>query len=217
MTSGGRWPLDRVLVVVCVVVFVVLTALVEWGTTQAFDTAARDFFRPGDQWTSLQIQTDHVVEVFQPITMLTVLAVVGLAEAARLRSVRPVLFVALVSGMAIGVTTAVKFGVARPDPHAALSALGGSYPSGHAMTVLLCLGAVVLLLDESPSWRTWSLVFTAGAVMGLSLLVTGAHWFTDVLGGALIASAALGWASRLSLRSPAASAPGTASTRSPAD
>ena len=104
MTSGGRWPVDRVLVVVCVVAFVVLTALVEWGTTQALDTAARDFFRPGDQWTSLQIRTDHVVELFQPITMLTVLAVVGLAEAARLRSVRPVLFVALVSGMAIGVT-----------------------------------------------------------------------------------------------------------------
>ena len=61
----------------------------------------------------------------------------------------------------------VKFGVARPDPHAALSALGGSYPSGHVMAVLLCLGAIVLLLDESPSWRTWSLVFAAGAVMGL--------------------------------------------------
>jgi len=195
---------------------VVLTALVEWGTTQALDTAARDFFRPGDQWTSLQIRTDHVVELFQPITMLTVLAVVGLAEAARLRSVRPVLFVALVSSLAIGITTVVKFGVARPDPHAALSALGGSYPSGHVMTVLLCLGAIVLLLEDSPTWRTWSLVLAAGAVMGVALLLTSAHWFTDVLGGALVATAVLAWSSRLSFRPRAAAAPGTASTRSPA-
>lgn len=216
MTPADRWQVDRVLTVGCLVALVVLTALVAAGTTQPFDDAARDFFRPGDQWTTVQVRADHVVELFQPITMLTVLAVAGLAEATRSRSVRPVMFLALVSGTAMAVTLTVKFVVARPDPHGELSAIGGAFPSGHVMAVLLCLGAIAMLLGESVSWRVRSLVLTAGIVMGVALLVTGAHWLTDVLGGAFVASLVLGWASRLSVRRPAEVARSTTATRSPA-
>lgn len=185
--------LPRVAAVVLLLAFVVLTALVASGATESFDTAARDLFRPDDRWGELQIKMDHLVEIFQPLSMFAVLGVVGLSESVGSGTRQPLLFVALVTVASVSVSLLTKFLVERPDPHLVVSALGGSYPSGHVVAVLVCLGTVVLLLDDSPGWWAWALVAAAGAVMGVALLVTATHWCTDVLGSALLSAAVLAW------------------------
>ena len=83
-----------------------------------------------------------------------------------------------------------------------MSGIGGAYPSGHIVALLVCLGAIALALHaEAPWWSrlAWWLVAVTKkpSVMAAALLLTAAHWFTDVLGGVLIAVAVLAWASRL--------------------
>lgn len=200
MTQAGRTGMRLGWPVAASVSFLVLTLLVATGATESFDMAARDLFRPGDRWGAWQISTDYVVELLQPVSMFVLLGVVGLWVAAQSKSLRPLLIVASVSVSAVGTTLLVKFALARPDPHLELSTVGGAYPSGHVVAVLACLGAIVLVFDQARSRWVWVLVATVGAVMSSSLLLAAAHWFSDVLGGALVAAAVLGWANRLLLR-----------------
>ena len=74
--------------------------------------------------------------------------------------------------------------------------LGGSYPSGHVLMVLLLAGCIVLLVWRTPGLsrgRSWA----SGPVMGWALLVQTAHWLTDVVGAVLMGVVVSGFAPRL--------------------
>ena len=59
-----------------------------------------------------------------------------------------------------------------------------SFPSGHAATVAMLTGVIVLHLPDDRRRRwSWLLLVLAGLV-GLSRVVVGAHWPLDVLAGA---------------------------------
>ncbi len=199
-----RWPTSRI-AVACGAAFVVLTVLVLAGSTDALDVATRDLLRPDDGWGPEQNLTRPVIDLLQPVRMFAVLAVVGTVLSIRARSPRPLVFTGAVAVAATAVTLLVKVLVARPDPHHDMSGIGGAYPSGHIVALLVCLGAIALALHaEAPWWSrlAWWLVAVAGSVMAAALLLTAAHWLTDVLGGVLIAVAVLAWASRLRPRRP---------------
>lgn len=82
----------------------------------------------------------------------------------------------------------------RPDDWLARRERGLSYPSGHATTAIVFFGGWLLALADVPMPPAIRLV--AGAALaawmigiGWSRMALGAHYLTDVLGGALFGSA----------------------------
>jgi len=64
------------------------------------------------------------------------------------------------------------------------------YPSGHILRSVLLLGAIYVLWPNRPA-RVAVLIFLAASAA--SRVYIGAHWPSDVLGGALLAVAGLAW------------------------
>lgn len=91
------------------------------------------------------------------------------------------------------VDTLVKLAVDRPRPivdHPVSTALGKSFPSGHAMSATVTYGAIVLLLLPVIAAR-WRRPALGGAVLlvlaiGTSRLFLGVHFLTDVIGGYIL-------------------------------
>lgn len=91
------------------------------------------------------------------------------------------------------VDTLVKAAVDRPRPvvdHPVASALGKSFPSGHAMSSTVTYGALLVALSPlmSPRLRRAATAFTVLLVLavGTSRLFLGVHFVTDVLGGFIL-------------------------------
>ncbi|WP_282041357.1 bifunctional DedA family/phosphatase PAP2 family protein [Halomonas alimentaria] len=77
----------------------------------------------------------------------------------------------------------------RPDAPSHL-ADSFSYPSAHASSavVLFGLAAAFAARELAPAWRHWVYwgAILASTLMALSRLVIGVHWFSDLIGGALL-------------------------------
>lgn len=181
------------------VAYLLLTVLVTVGATVSVDVAAREYFRPDDVWGDLQIRVDVIVEWVKPVRAVPLLALFVLAVSAHRRSWRPAAYAALVLVVAGVPALATKALLQRTDPHHDLSSIG-SFPSGHTLVLLVCLGVALLLVRRRPAVWEWLLVLAADAVMAWALLVQGAHWLTDVIGGALLGVAALAATCGSSLR-----------------
>ncbi|MCU1486090.1 MAG: hypothetical protein JWN67_2836 [Actinomycetia bacterium] len=88
------------------------------------------------------------------------------------------------------VDTLVKALVDRPRPvvdHPVVTALGKSFPSGHAMSATVTYGALLLVFLPvlAPARRRLALVATTVLVLaiGTSRLLLGVHFVSDVVGG----------------------------------
>ena len=73
--------------------------------------------------------------------------------------------------------------VAHPVAHG----LGNSFPSGHSLGSTVCYGAILLVFLPAARGR-WRRVFIAGiitliALIGISRILLGVHYVSDVLGG----------------------------------
>ncbi len=95
----------------------------------------------------------------------------------------------------------VKLPVDRPRPnpqliHVVNPALDGgkfSFPAGHVESYVAIFGFLLFLLIVlgRPSWlRTFEIAFFVAllALIGISRIYTGEHWFSDVIGGYLLGS-----------------------------
>jgi len=177
------------------IAFAALAVCVDRGSVDTFDSMVRGLARPHDVWGPAQIRADLVVEGLRPTVMAGLLAVFAVACCIKRRSMRPATFVGVVCLSSAMVAVAVKLAVRRTDPHGLLALDGGSFPSGHMIGVIVCSGMIVLLtLPRAGRWR-WLIPALVGGLMAASLVLQAAHWSTDVVGGALLASGALALAS----------------------
>ena len=170
------------------------------GATQALDRAALDWFRPDDEWGTTQQRFLPVIDGLAPRRAYLLLGLVAALACARRRSWRLAVFAALVAGTSIGVTVAMKVLTHRVDPHGDVASTGGSFPSGHVVALIACLGCCALLCFSRTRWWHWIVVALPPAAMAAALLFTAAHWPSDVLAGALLAVAAISWAASWPLR-----------------
>jgi len=191
-----------VLAATAAVAFVVLTGLVAAGTTRQLDVAVRDWFRPHDVWGEAQVRVDVLVEGLKPSRAAPLLGVVTLVTCLARWSWRPAAYAGVLLAVTAALTLATKDLLHRPDPHQDMTAVGGSYPSGHTITVLVCLGAALLVVRQRPRWWEWLVVGLVGVTMGVSLLLQAAHWLTDVVGGMLLATTVLAVAAAVRYRAP---------------
>jgi membrane-associated phospholipid phosphatase len=194
---------------------VLLTVLVAAGATQDLDVAVRHAFRPDGVWGPAQVRANRFVDLVRPRNIASVLVLAAIVEARRRRSWRPVAYAAIIGGVTGLLSGGLKILLGRPDPQYQTFAHTGSFPSGHTVSVIVCLGGALLVLQARTRWWQWVLVAVAGLVMGVALITIGAHWCTDVLGGALLAVGVLAAASQLSVRRPAGALTGPIERRSP--
>ena len=84
----------------------------------------------------------------------------------------------------------------RPRPSADLVRVGvevhgGSFPSGHVLTIVAIFGFIVFLAYARvrPSWQRTLILLAFGlpiAVVGVARIYAGHHWPSDVLGGYML-------------------------------
>ncbi|GAA2789474.1 phosphatase PAP2 family protein [Kribbella solani] len=183
--SGVTWV--QLLAVASSVAFLVLAVIASAGQVDALDQDLRQVFRPDDVWGPWQLVFGNVVDGAAPRVSLAVLAVSGALAAVLRTSWRPLVYVAALALTGALVTQVAKALIGRADPHGDVGTLSGSFPSGHMVILLVCLGGVLLVWRQHPPVWAWALVALAGLTMGFSLLLLSMHWFTDVAGGALLA------------------------------
>ncbi|MBI5467015.1 MAG: phosphatase PAP2 family protein [Candidatus Kerfeldbacteria bacterium] len=101
----------------------------------------------------------------------------------------------LISGNVFILILKELWGRPRPDPTAVsvrVHEYGFSFPSGHAIAVVLFAAVVLLTLRHlhRPSYRVaWWVLAALVLLVGWSRLYLGVHWFSDVVGGYLVAGA----------------------------
>ena len=187
MNRRGRtkWIIP-VAVAACYVLF---TLAVHLRMLDFLDLAVRSAAHAGQVWGPVQIRAARIVHGLQPahlvVPLVLVVVVLGLIR----RSLRPLAVMAVIGGLVIIVTLGTKWLMAHTETTATPVA-HGSFPSGHAVSIIIVFGIVVLLLRPGTRWG-WMLPAVMGCFMGWALVVASVHPATDVVGAILLAVATL--------------------------
>jgi undecaprenyl-diphosphatase len=128
----------------------------------------------------------------RPPLLAVVVAAVG-AQLLRRRQRRLACFVVLTAAGGGLLSTTVKLLVDRPRPvvdHQVATALGDSFPSGHALGSVVVYGALLLVFLPLVPRHRRRLVVRATSLLvlaiGASRLLLGVHFLSDVVGGWLL-------------------------------
>lgn len=172
--------------------FIVLAVCVHLGLLHTFDATVRQWMRPDGAWGTTQERADLVVHALRPELVAGLLVALSAGYCVKRRSLSPLNFVGGVGLLTVALTLGTKAVMARPDPHGlVVHSNGGSFPSGHTVAVMVCLGVGVLLTHPRAGRWVWLIPAAGGGIVGASMLLQAAHWSTDVLGGALLATGVL--------------------------
>ena len=190
VSANRRGRTKWIIPVVVAACYTLFTLAVHLRMLDFLDIAGRSTAHTGDVWGPAQIRAARIVHGLQPAHLVVPLVLlVALLSLVR-RSLRPFAVLALVGGLVIIVTLGTKWLMAHTETKATPVA-HGSFPSGHAVSVIVVFGIVVLLLRPRTQWG-WMLPAIMGCLMGWALIVASVHPATDVVGAILLAVAALG-------------------------
>lgn len=177
--------------------FAVLGSEMAEGDTKAFDQyllGAATALRAAHPWLS-GVMRD--LSGLGSTTVLTLTTVAAVGYLALLGTRSTALMVALSASTGSALVSVLKWGYGRlrPDPASAdFVATGLSFPSGHATSsavVYLTLGVLFASTRVRLAERAYIVGVCAvvTALVGLSRVLLGVHWATDVLGGWAIGAA----------------------------
>jgi undecaprenyl-diphosphatase len=179
-------------VTVAALVFAVLLVLVrlQWLPLESVDHGAA-------AGINRLIAGDHaLVTVVKAVTLLgstvVVSAVIGLAAVglALRKRWKLAIYLVVTGAGALTLDPVLKSLVGRLRPvvaHPIAYGIGNSFPSGHALGSIVCYGAILLVFLPAARgrWRPTfiAVVVTLVALIGISRILLGVHYLSDVLGG----------------------------------
>lgn len=151
---------------------------------QAVLDALKPYAIPGSGWVRSQAV---ISTIFGPNTFRVIAFVIALICLVR-RRYRTVFFLAAGVGVGGLILTVTKLMVGRPRPDgAAVGAFGSSFPSGHALGVMVGVMSLLLLVWPliSTVWRRVAAATGAVVILavGFARLALEVHHLSDVLGG----------------------------------
>ena len=168
-----------------------------WGIDTTINEATTDW-TAATPWVLDVVAFIAVLTGPLPASVVAAVVVVVLFASGRRRLAGYIAASALVG---VIVAEGVKVLVDRPRPPGAaeyVSDLSKSFPSGHAMVGIYLFGALAVLLilvgiSRGSGWLQLLgyVLFACGVLLGLSRIVLGVHWSSDVLAGWCYASAVL--------------------------
>ncbi len=187
-----RRQTQLIAVIVATFVFAVLLIAVRlrWGPLEAADHAA------AARLNSLIAGHPALVTVIKAITWLgsngvlwTVLGVAAAVMAVR-RRWKLALYLLVTGAGALVLDPILKSLVGRLRPvvaHPVAHGTGNSFPSGHSLGSIVCYGAVLLVFlpGTRPGWPRTALRYGTGvliAAIGISRILLGVHYLSDVVG-----------------------------------
>lgn len=188
MASNKRWLAGSALAAAAVYALLWVGHTQQWGWLTTVDSAALEWFhRRGDGHPGWLLGWDLFCTLLGP-TAFRLLTVVLIIVALARRNVRLAMFLLISVELSGLVTEAAKAAANRPRPDTAfVSALGTSFPSGHALGVLVAV--LALLIVALPVVRApmggWLIAFGAIVVVaiGLGRVVLNVHHPSDVVAG----------------------------------
>ncbi|KRE55472.1 phosphatase PAP2 family protein [Phycicoccus sp. Soil748] len=184
--------------------YLLLTLLVARGRTRGLDSSVYELLRPSGVWGPAQRFNASLVAGLDPRVAFPVLVSAAVRSSIRRRSWRPLVVVCAALAATVVVTLVTKALVHRVDTAGAYGT-GGSFPSGHAASVTVCVvGLAMLVRARTRSWQCAALVLLT-PVASAPILAVGMHWLTDVIGGILLGLAVSLWLYVLLLRDSAGS------------
>lgn len=158
---------------------------------------------------SFDITASQILQSFQPPWLTFIMKCVSVVAAPELLIIiflviagyfmyqrdviRGKYLVILLSGNLL--TPMLKALIARPRPNDGLAVIlthnsGYSFPSGHALGIVIFCSAILLINNKRFSLLTFLLSAIIILIVGYSRIYLGAHWITDVAAGLIIG---LGW------------------------
>ena len=188
--TSGRGRTKWIVPVVVAACYAIFTLAVHLRMLDFLDLAVRSAAHAGQVWGPVQIRAARIVHGLQPPHLVVPLVLVVVVLSLVRRSLRPLAVMAVVGGLVMIVTLGTKWLMAHTETSATPVA-HGSFPSGHAVSIIIVFGIVVLLLRPGTRWG-WMLPAVMGCLMAWALIVASVHPATDVVGAILLAVAALG-------------------------
>lgn len=154
------------------------------------DTSVADFFEPHRTVRRDEAATGVWAFIGKPVHVLIPAVAFGALFSALARSVMPAVSIIGAIGVGVVIEETLKAVIERTVTSGPLLEYPHSFPSGHVTGTLALLGMVAVCLGAGRSCalkaRLAVLVIAGVLFVAILALFTGAHTFTDVIGGMLL-------------------------------